>query len=90
MYRGQATGLKAMGHSKSCRCHIVAATGAGAGAVLGSAKSRNGVGHPSDGAGAGGLSLLDRPGRLAAWPSDSGLPLTNGELPFLSTALCSS
>lgn len=90
MYRGQATGLRAMGHSKSCRCHIVAATGAGAGAVLGSAKSRNGVGHSSDGRVRVACHSWTAPACLAAWPSDSGLPLTNSELPFLSTALCSS
>lgn len=41
-------------------------------------KSRNGVGHSSDGWVRVGL-------RLAAWPSDSRLPLTNSELPFLSS-----
>lgn len=41
-------------------------------------KSRNGVGHSSDGWVRVGL-------RLAAWHSDSGLPLTNSELPFLSS-----
>lgn len=31
VYRLKAGGLKAMDHSASCRCHIVAATGAGIG-----------------------------------------------------------
>lgn len=80
MYRGQAIGLKTMGHSRSCRCHIVAANW-----CWGSAKSRNGVGHASDGRARWLVTL----GRLAAWPRDSRLPLTNGKLPFFSTALCS-
>lgn len=77
MYRGQAIGLKTMGHSRSCRCHIVAANW-----CWGRRKAETAWGMPVTG-GRGWLVTLDR---LAAWPSDSGLPLTNSKLPFFSTA----
>lgn len=42
---GRPAGWRPLSHSGSCRCHIVATTGAS----IGSAKSRNGVGRPSNG-----------------------------------------
>lgn len=55
-----------MDHSASCRCHVVAASDR--------RKAETAWGHASDG--------LVRVPCLAAWPSDSRLPLTNSELPF--------
>lgn len=56
MYRGQAIGLKTMDHSRSCRCHIVAANW-----WWDRRKAETAWGMPVTG-GRGGLSLW------AVWP----------------------